>query len=121
MDRRQPGRRHQLPAARRERGDSGENRGSDAANDDEEVETRPNPTAAGVGEGSAVNCRAKSCNQIAKQAAYMLRISGKRLSNYGNIVCFERISKRKMLLVERHLLDIAANLPEVMYQKRYGL
>ena len=64
---------------------------------------------------------AKNSRKLAKRAAKVLHISGKRLSNYGNIVSFQHISKRKLLLVERHLLDIAANLPKVVYRKRYGL
>ena len=63
----------------------------------------------------------KKYRKLAKRAAKVLHISGKRLGNYGNIVCFEPIGKRKLLLVERHLLDIAANLPKVVYRKRYGL
>ena len=97
------------------------NQGCEAGKRVDALEGTSIGAADGVGEEKGVKCSAKKYRKLAKRAAKVLHISGKRLGNYGNIVCFEHIGKRKLLLVERHLLDIAANLPKVVYRKRYGL
>ena len=121
---RQPRNRRRLqPPDRRNRRNWGNwgNGGREAGKRVDALEGTSIGAADGGGEERGVECSAKKYRKLAKRAAKVLHISGKRLGNYGNIVCFEPIGKRKLLLVERHLLDIAANLPKVVYRKRYGL
>lgn len=59
--------------------------------------------------------------ELDTEADYTLDVVTKRLANYSNIISMLPMGEKEMLLVERHLLDIAASLPKVVYRKRYGL
>lgn len=43
------------------------------------------------------------------------------LTNYSCMLCFSMLSDDALLIVERPILDVVANLPNVVYRRRYGI
>ena len=37
------------------------------------------------------------------------------------MLCFSKLSDDALLIVERPILDVVANLPNVVYRRRYGI
>ena len=45
----------------------------------------------------------------------------KPVKEYSNILARKKIGDNQLLIVERPVLDIVANLPKVVYRRRYGI
>ena len=45
----------------------------------------------------------------------------KPIKEYSNILAMKKIGDNRLLIVERPVLDIVANLPKVVYRRRYGI
>ncbi|KAK8815545.1 hypothetical protein WA538_004675, partial [Blastocystis sp. DL] len=45
----------------------------------------------------------------------------KPIKEYSNILAMKKIGDNQLLIVERPVLDIVANLPKVVYRRRYGI
>ena len=45
----------------------------------------------------------------------------KPIKEYSNILAMKKIADNQLLIVERPVLDIVANLPKVVYRRRYGI
>ena len=48
-------------------------------------------------------------------------IEVKPIKEYSNILAMKKIGDNQLLIVERPVLDIVANLPKVVYRRRYGI
>lgn len=44
----------------------------------------------------------------------------RKLEKYSSVLCCEKVGDDAMV-IERTVLEIAANLPAVQYRKRYGI
>ena len=45
----------------------------------------------------------------------------KPIKEYSNFLAMKKIGDNQLLIVERPVLDIVANLPKVVYRRRYGI
>ena len=41
--------------------------------------------------------------------------------DFSSVLCCEKLSENEVVVIERSILDIASNLPKVVYRKRYGI
>ena len=48
-------------------------------------------------------------------------MSMKVLVDFSSVQCCEKLNENGVVVIERSILDIASNLPKVVYRKRYGI
>ena len=48
-------------------------------------------------------------------------MSMKVLVDFSSVLCCEKPNENGLVVIERSILDIASNLPKVVYRKRYGI
>ena len=43
------------------------------------------------------------------------------IKEYSNVLALKQIADDQLVIIERPVLDIVANLPKVVYRRRYGI